>query len=502
MNANKLLITLEMANNHMGSCEHGRNIIKEFSPFNDFDSRIELAFKLQYRNLDTFIRPDYRGRTDIKHIKRFEETRITREERLNLLSCMRESGFYTMVTPFDEISVSDLILDNVDIIKVASCSFTDWPLHEKIAESAGDKPIILSCAAASEQALDSVISFYLNRSHKIVLQHCVGQYPTPIEDMQLNQIDYIRIRYPEVRFGFSTHESPDDSFVGSLAIAKGASTLEKHVGVPTSEWPLNEYSCSPQQFERWLTSIVKALDTCGGAPSARYLPSQKEADSLRALERGAFAKHEIVTGEKLTDENIFFAFPPEDGQITASDLSKYKKFTVSKKVGPGEPILKEFTQCEDHRERILEVKESVVALLKESGVITPKAFELEVSHHYGLDRYYEYGLSMVTLINRDYCKKLLILLPGQVHPEQYHEIKEETFVVLYGSVVLTLDGISQLMDVGDVVTINPGARHEFMTEVGAVVEEISSTHYRADSYYSDPVIEQNANRKSIVKVNL
>ena len=67
---------------------------------------------------------------------------------------------------------------------------------------------------------------------------------------------------------------------------------------------------------------------------------------------------------------------------------------------------------------------------------------------------------------------------------------------------MTLDGISQLMDVGDVVTINPGARHEFMTEVGAVVEEISSTHYRADSYYSDPVIEQNANRKSIVKVNL
>ena len=59
------------------------------------------------------------------------------------------------------------------------------------------------------------------------------------------------------------------------------------------------------------------------------------------------------------------------------------------------------------RERILEVKESVVALLKESGVITPKAFEIEVSHHYGLDRYDEYGLSMVTLINRDYCKKLL-----------------------------------------------------------------------------------------------
>ena len=38
---------------------------------------IKAAVKLQYRNLDNFIHPDYVGRTDVKHIPRFLSTRLT-----------------------------------------------------------------------------------------------------------------------------------------------------------------------------------------------------------------------------------------------------------------------------------------------------------------------------------------------------------------------------------------------------------------------------------------
>ena len=50
---------------------------------------------------------------------------------------------------------------------------------------------------------------------------------------------------------------------------------------------------------------------------------------------------------------------------------------------------------------------------------------------------------IINVVNREYCKKLIVLLPGQKHPEQYHNIKEETFVVLYGDVALTLDGVDK-----------------------------------------------------------
>jgi quercetin dioxygenase-like cupin family protein len=105
---------------------------------------------------------------------------------------------------------------------------------------------------------------------------------------------------------------------------------------------------------------------------------------------------------------------------------------------------------------------------------------------------------MLTVVNRAYCKKLLILFAGQRHPEQYHKVKEETFHVLYGTIKLELDGKPIICKPGDVVTVNPGVVHAFSTADGAVIEEISSTHNINDSYYLDPLIDANRSRKTLL----
>ena len=105
------LIILEMANNHMGSVSHGERIIREFSSLVENFQEFKFAFKLQYRNLDTFIRPDYVGRTDIKHVKRFEETRLTRNEQKKLVRLIKENNFMAMCTPFDNESVRMILED-------------------------------------------------------------------------------------------------------------------------------------------------------------------------------------------------------------------------------------------------------------------------------------------------------------------------------------------------------------------------------------------------------
>ncbi len=57
---NKLFI-FEIANNHMGSLKHGLRIIREISQTTKgFD--FKFAFKLQYRDLDTFIHPHFKSR--------------------------------------------------------------------------------------------------------------------------------------------------------------------------------------------------------------------------------------------------------------------------------------------------------------------------------------------------------------------------------------------------------------------------------------------------------
>ena len=75
----KKLFVLEMANNHMGNVNHGLKMIEEFAkitkkyPFN-------FGFKLQYRDLNTFIHKDLKKRNDIKYIKRFDETKISEND--------------------------------------------------------------------------------------------------------------------------------------------------------------------------------------------------------------------------------------------------------------------------------------------------------------------------------------------------------------------------------------------------------------------------------------
>ena len=145
---------LEMANNHMGNVNHGIKIIKEFAkvtkkyPFN-------FGFKLQYRDLDTFIHKNLKNRDDIKYIKRFKETKLKENDLKKIISTIKKNKFVPVCTPFDEKSVDKIVKHNFEIIKIASCSFTDWPLIEKIASA--NKPVIASTAGATLEDIEKVV---------------------------------------------------------------------------------------------------------------------------------------------------------------------------------------------------------------------------------------------------------------------------------------------------------------------------------------------------------
>ena len=143
---------------------------------------------------------------------------------------------------------------------------------------------------------------------------------------------------------------------------------------------------------------------------------------------------------------------------------------------------------QDLRKDILSAVEKISDYVRQTNIVIPDGCPLEVSHHYGIEKFYETGLAMATVVNEEYCKKILIMLPGQSHPEQYHKRKKETFHVIHGDAKLFLDGVSSDIKTGDVVTIEPGVRHAFTTESGCVIEEISSTHFVDDSYYTDETI--------------
>ncbi|MFA6280896.1 MAG: N-acetylneuraminate synthase family protein [Candidatus Omnitrophota bacterium] len=488
------LFIFEMANNHMGKLEHGLRIVREIYevskkfPFN-------FAFKLQYRDLDTFIHPDFKGRHEYKHIKRFSQTRLKEEEFLRLKEEIDKCGFVSICTPFDEQSVGLIEKQDWDIIKLGSCSFTDWPLLERIVKT--DKPIIASVAGATVDDIDRVVSFFLHRDKKLSLLHCVSEYPTLKENLQLNQIDFLKRRYPGMEIGYSNHETGSSVESVKLAISKGATIFEKHVGVKDGPDSLNAYSAMPQEIFGWLSAAQEALTFCG-LYGERYKFSEKELNDLRALKRGAFVSESIKAGDKIDPAKLFFAIPIADGQISASEVSKYTEFYAKINIGNKQAVFFKDVKIVELREKVYKIVSQAKEIIRKSGVVVPNQLGLEISYHYGIDDFERYGGVIINCINREYCKKIIVLMPGQAHPEQYHKEKEETFNVLYGDIEIKLDGKDKVCHPGDVVVVERGVRHSFSTKGGTVIEEISSTHYKDDSYYTDPKISENKNRKTLL----
>ena len=340
-------------------------------------------------------------------------------------------------------------------------------------------------------------NFLEHREKTFALMHCVAEYPTPKEDLQLNQIDLLKTRYPQIDIGYSAHEEPDNFSSIKIAIGKGATIFEKHVGIKTGKFGLNSYSAAPEQIRLWLGSALEALQMCGAA-MRRSGFTEKETKALQSLRRGVFARKKIKKGEMIELSNTFLAIPTAEGQITANDMSKYTDFYATSDFDANKPIPLTNLRQVDNREKVYDVVQKVKALLKKSNVLVPGKLDLEISHHYGVDKVEEQGCTIINFVNREYCKKLIVMLPGQKHPEQYHKIKEETFQVLYGDILLTIDGIETECKAGSIVTVERKKRHSFGSMTGAIIEEISSTHHAKDSYYTDKEITKNKHRKTLV----
>jgi quercetin dioxygenase-like cupin family protein len=235
-----------------------------------------------------------------------------------------------------------------------------------------------------------------------------------------------------------------------------------------------------------------------GIEDERYEPSPAEKATLRQLQRGVFAKNSISSGSVLAAPEIFYAIPASDGQLVANDLSKYTEYHALKNFLPGEPIFLTEISATDIRSLVHGIVRDVKALLKTSGAVVPTQLELEISHHYGIEKFREVGSAMITVINREYCKRLVLMLPHQRHPEHWHTLKDETFHLLHGEIELRLADEKRRYVKNDVVVIPRGTRHEFSTTAGAVIEEISSTHTKDDSAYTDLSIGNNELRKTFL----
>lgn len=135
----------------------------------------------------------------------------------------KKSNIKWFASPWDNISVNFINKFNVDYIKVASASITDFSILEAIKQTS--KSVIISTGMSTKKEVDNCLNYLGNQVEYIL--SCKSTYPTKNEDINLNFIKTLKREYPTYKIGFSNH-SPGIQFCLASIVA-GAELVEFHM---------------------------------------------------------------------------------------------------------------------------------------------------------------------------------------------------------------------------------------------------------------------------------
>ena len=346
------LFILELANNHWGSLERGKKIVREFAKVVK-ENKVKASIKLQFRDVDNFIHKDFKEEgigeniTNLKkrsrYIQKTSKTKLTYNEFKELIEYIKKHDCIPMATPFDEKSVDWCVEMNLPIIKIASSDINDWILLNKIAST--KKPVIISTGGANDKQIDDVVSFFVHRNIPISINHCVSKYPSEDDELELNQIDYLKNKYPKLVIGLSTHEYHDWHSSMLISYAKGARTWERHIDIPYpkghEQKEVSSYCSLPNQIDEWFKAYNKAVIMCGTSSDVRRIIDEKESYYLESLYRGLYLKRDMKSGETITIDDLYSAIPyqKEIGHISSRDFIE-KDSVLNCNISKDEPLLK------------------------------------------------------------------------------------------------------------------------------------------------------------------
>jgi N-acetylneuraminate synthase len=284
--------------------------------------------------VENFIHNDFKGNQDLRYIKKTEATKMEKATYRELANHVVNAGCIPMATPFDEKSVDLCVEFGFPIIKVASSDINDWSLIEKIASIR--KPTIVSTGGASEKSIDEIVAYFEKRSIPLAINHCVSLYPSEDSELELNQIVYLKNRYPGHVIGFSSHEYHDWSSSMLISYSLGARTWERHIDIESDGIPVSNYCSLPHQIDTWFKAFHKSKEMLGGYMNTRRVISKGETEYLNALVRGIYAARDLPTGyifnHETFNQDFYLAVPLRKKQLSTREVLNGLKLTKNIKV--------------------------------------------------------------------------------------------------------------------------------------------------------------------------
>ncbi len=229
-----------------------------------------------------------------------ERLRTPREWFPELSDHVKKGGMIPISTPHCVDCARFMVSLGMPAFKVASVEITHLPFLKALATFR--MPIILSTGLSILREIGEAVRVIRRAGNsRLILLHCVSDYPTRLEDVNLKFINTLRRHY-NTPVGFSDHTMGISASLAAVAL--GANVIERHITLDrTQSGPDHPFALEPQMLidlVRGIRDIHKAM----GKGIKLLTPSERE--KRKRYLRSVVASRPISKGQTigLTDLDL------------------------------------------------------------------------------------------------------------------------------------------------------------------------------------------------------
>lgn len=195
-----------------------------------------------------------------------KDCELAYDQLLEIKDYCEQVGIEFSSTAFCEESTEILTKLGCKTIKVASFCIGSSKLLESLFQSSEISRVVVSTGVSNKKEIDNLVKTYKNCSHEghspeLNLLHCISQYPL-VNHKDCNLSNIRMLAGYGYRVGYSDHSVGE--LVPGIAVAKGASIIEKHFTVDTSlKGADHAMSANPETFKNMVDFCRKVYEMEG-----------------------------------------------------------------------------------------------------------------------------------------------------------------------------------------------------------------------------------------------
>ena len=179
--------------------------------------------------------------------KRLKKLDLSIDDELFFVDECKSAGIKSMTTVFTISALEEIKNQDYDAVKIASYDCASYDLLEQTKKYFNK--IFVSTGATFDDEIKKTAKL-LQDVEEFHFLHCLTIYPTPMDNLNLNRMNFLRKLTPHVGYSDHSHVKTTKLWASKIALYLGASCIERHFTIlkedKTKDGPV---SINPSQLK-------------------------------------------------------------------------------------------------------------------------------------------------------------------------------------------------------------------------------------------------------------